>query len=381
MIIEDFGSESGPASAGESESDIVCIAGARPNFMKVAPVLAEFRRRHWHPVLIHTGQHYSPEMSEAFFEDLGLPHPEVNLSVGSGTQTQQTAEIMKRLEPVLLQLKPQLVVVVGDTNSTLAATLVAAKMSIPIAHIEAGLRSFDRTMPEEINRVVTDALSELLFVTEQSAVDNLHAEGVPRARIHFVGNVMIDSLLRCREPARHSKILDRLGLRVRGYVVVTLHRVSNVDCSDRLAALLTMLRSLSREVPVIFPVHPRTLERIRGANLDCSGVITTEPLGYIDFVKLIGEARLVLTDSGGIQEETTILNVPCLTLRQNTERPVTITQGTNRLVGVDPDVILKAAKSALQEPIASKGVPDLWDGKASARIADVLERFLADRPL
>lgn len=381
MIIGDLGSDSGPASARVSQSDIACIAGARPNFMKVAPVMAEFRRRRWRPVLIHTGQHYSPEMSDAFFEDLGLPHPEVNLSVGSGTQTQQTAEIMKRLEPVLLQLKPQLVVVVGDTNSTLAATLVAAKMSIPIAHIEAGLRSFDRTMPEEINRVVTDALSELLFVTEQSAVDNLRAEGVPRARIHFVGNVMIDSLLRCREPARHSRILDRLGLRARAYVVVTLHRVSNVDCPDRLAALLAMLRSLSREVPVIFPVHPRTLERIKDANLECGGVMTTEPLGYIDFVKLIGEARLVLTDSGGIQEETTILKVPCLTLRQNTERPVTITQGTNRLVGVDPDVILKAAKSALQEPMASKGVPDLWDGRASARIADVLERFLAKRPL
>jgi UDP-N-acetylglucosamine 2-epimerase (non-hydrolysing) len=359
--------------------ELACVVGTRPNFMKAAPLMAEFRRRARRAVLIHTGQHYSREMSDAFFEDLGLGPADINLAVGPGSATQQIAEIMKRLEPVLMELRPRLVVVVGDVNSTLAAALVAAKLEIPLAHVEAGLRSFDRGMPEEVNRIVTDAMSDLLFATEQSAVDNLLAEGVPREKIHFAGNVMIDSLLRCREAARSSNVLERLGVTARGYALATLHRPSNVDSPERLSALIGVLRCLSKELPVVFPVHPRTSEQIRRAQADCGGVITTEPMGYVDFVRLIKDARLVLTDSGGIQEETTILNVPCLTLRLNTERPITLTQGTNRLAGVDPAAILEAARSALAQPVRSKKTrPRLWDGQAGRRVAAVIERFLAD---
>ena len=359
---------------------IVCVVGARPNFIKLAALIAEFRRRPSFAVrLIHTGQHFSPEMSQAFFQDLELPAPDLNLDVGSGTSTVQTAEVMKRLEPVFLEKRPDLVVVVGDVNSTLAASLVAAKLGIPIAHVESGLRSFDRTMPEEINRVLTDAISDYLFVTEPAGVANLLAEGVPRDKIHFVGNVMIDTLLRFRDKAARSGILEELGLRPNEYAVTTLHRPSNVDSPERLKALFEVLAQLAQRLPVVFPVHPRTRGRMEAAGLCVPNLLLTPPLGYLDFLRLMSEARLVLTDSGGIQEETTILGVPCLTVRENTERPVTIEKGTNRLVGTDPRRILEAAIEALGANGMHARVPEMWDGMAGARIADVLEQAVPAR--
>lgn len=353
----------------------VCIAGARPNFIKMAALISEFRRRpHFSTTLIHTGQHFSPEMSQVFFDELELPVPDLNLGVGGGTQIAQTAELMKRLEPALHECRPDLVVVVGDVNSTLAASLVAAKMAIPIAHIEAGLRSFDRRMPEEINRIVTDSLSDYLFVTEPSGCANLSAEGVRPEKIHFVGNVMIDTLLRFRERAARSGVLERLRLDRRAYAVATLHRPSNVDDATQLERLLGVLSKLAERLPVVFPVHPRTRSRIDSAGLAIGAVRLIPPLGYLEFLQLMGEARLVLTDSGGIQEETTILRVPCLTLRENTERPVTIERGTNRLVGTEPAAITRAAMQALAAGLSASPVPELWDGAASARIADVLQR-------
>lgn len=359
---------------------IVCVVGARPNFIKMAALITEFRRRPSFAVrLIHTGQHFSPEMSQAFFQDLKLPAPDLNLEVGGGSSTVQTAEVMKRLEPVLLENCPDLVVVVGDVNSTLAASLVAAKLGIPIAHVESGLRSFDRTMPEEINRVLTDAISDYLFVTEPAGVANLLAEGVPRDKIHFVGNVMIDTLLRFRDKAARSGILEELGLRPNEYAVTTLHRPSNVDSPERLKALFEVLAQLAQRLPVVFPVHPRTRGRMEAAGLCVPNLLLTPPLGYLDFLRLMSEARLVLTDSGGIQEETTILGVPCLTVRENTERPVTIEKGTNRLVGTDPRRILEAAIEALGANGMHARVPEMWDGMAGARIADVLEQAVPAR--
>jgi UDP-N-acetylglucosamine 2-epimerase (non-hydrolysing) len=352
------------------------IVGARPNFVKMAALAAEFRRRPSFDFrLIHTGQHYTAEMSQLFFQELELPEPDVNLEAGSGSAVWQTAEIMKRLEPELAAMAPDVVLVVGDVNSTVAAALTAVKLGLPVAHVEAGLRSFDRTMPEEINRVVTDAVSELLFVTEPSGERNLRAEGVPPERIAFAGNVMIDTLLRCRSRAEHSHVLERLGLNGGAYVVATLHRPSNVDRVESLAGLMGALAEIAALVPVIFPIHPRTAQAIRAAALDTRGVRLTEPLGYLDFLHLMSRARLVLTDSGGIQEETTILQVPCLTLRNNTERPVTIEQGTNRLAGTSPAGIIDAAREVLAAPPPIGRIPQLWDGQASRRIADALEQF------
>jgi UDP-N-acetylglucosamine 2-epimerase (non-hydrolysing) len=353
---------------------ISAVVGARPNFMKMAPILAEVSRRpRVRARLIHTGQHYSPTMSATFFEELGMPAPDINLEVGSGSQTVQTAGVMLRLEPEFLEHRPDVVLVVGDVNSTAAAALVAAKLEIPVAHVEGGLRSFDRSMPEEVNRRVTDVLSDYLFASEPSGVHNLAAEGIPDSRIFLVGNVMIDTLMKFREKAAASNVLHRLGLTRGGYCVATLHRPSNVDDVDHLAALMASLCKFSERLPVVFPIHPRTRERIETAGISTGSLILTPPLGYLDFLWLTSESRLVLTDSGGIQEETTILNVPCLTLRENTERPVTIEQGTNRLVGTDPARILQAAMETLDEPRRSVPAPDLWDGKASSRILDVLE--------
>ena len=356
---------------------VSAIVGARPNFVKMAPILHEAARRPaFQCRLIHTGQHYSPEMSATFFDDLGIPAPDVNLEVGSGSHTAQTAGVMLRLEAELNQRRPDLVLVVGDVNSTMAAALVASKLGIPLAHVEAGLRSFDRNMPEETNRVVTDVLSDFLFASEPSGVTNLLAEGKPREKVFLVGNVMIDTLMKFRDKAAHTGVLERLGLERRGYAVATLHRPSNVDDMEHLAAMVGMLAGLARHLPVVFPVHPRTKERMEGAGIAERGLILTEPLGYLEFLRLISEARLVLTDSGGIQEETTILQVPCLTMRENTERPITIEQGTNRLVGTDPKKILQAALETLDRPPRLLAPPELWDGKASARILDVLERSL-----
>jgi UDP-N-acetylglucosamine 2-epimerase (non-hydrolysing) len=372
---------------------LLSVVGARPNFMKIAPIMDELKRfpdvKH---CLVHSGQHYDDLLSGSFFADLGLPKPDVNLSAGSGSHAVQTAEIMKRIEPVLLDYKPQMVVVVGDVNSTLAAALTAVKLGIGVAHIEAGLRSFDMTMPEEINRKLTDAISSLLFVTEQSGIENLKRESVPAVKIFLVGNVMIDSLLRHRDLAAKSPILDRLGVRrdgsaCRPYGVLTLHRPSNVDHPKTLQGILSAVSELAAEFPVFFPIHPRTRKNIDSFSLkryladaggvDRVGIVPLDPLGYLDFLSLNDCARIVLTDSGGVQEETTALGVPCLTLRENTERPATVEHGSNQVVGVDPDRILAAARSILQNPDARRSQrPPLWDGKAASRIVGILREHL-----
>jgi UDP-N-acetylglucosamine 2-epimerase (non-hydrolysing) len=319
-------------------------------------------------------------MSSLFFDELGIPAPDINLEVGSGSQAVQTAEILRRFEPVVLEKKPDMVVVVGDVNSTMACTLVAVKLGIPVAHIEAGLRSFDRSMPEEINRLVTDCLADLLFVSELSGLENLRSEGVPDEKVHFVGNVMIDTLLRHRESANKSNVRARLGVDSGcGYVLVTLHRPSNVDDLSKLAGLLCALDELARELPVVFPIHPRTRKNAMEAGLEpeLGRLVTTDPLGYLDFLNLMSNAQVVITDSGGVQEETTVLGVPCLTVRENTERPATIACGTNRLVGTSPDAILRAARQVLHGPRLESRLPELWDGNAARRIVDVLMRTLS----
>ncbi len=354
---------------------VACIVGARPNFIKMAALIEEAKRRpRIAATLIHTGQHFSPEMSAALFDDLELPEPDQHLGIGGGTQTEQTAGIMRGLEAVFTETRPDLALVVGDVNSTLAAALVASKMLIPLAHVEAGLRSGDRSMPEEINRIVTDVLADYLFVTEPSGIDNLAAEGIPKNRVFFTGNVMIDTLLRFREKAERSDVLGRLGVSEKSYALVTLHRPSNVDTPERLGAMIATLERIRRHLPVVFPAHPRTQANLKEFGITCDGLIVCPPLGYLDFLKLTASARMVLTDSGGIQEETTILQVPCLTLRENTERPITISKGSNRLVGTNPERILNAAEATLVSPDRPPQTPELWDGRAAARIWDVLEK-------
>ena len=359
---------------------IVNIVGARPNLMKIAPLMAEMRRfPDIEPVLVHTGQHYDDNMSEVFFQELGIPQPDHNLGVGSGTHTWQTAQIMLALEPLLQELCPDLVLVVGDVNSTLAAALVAAKLCIPLAHVEAGLRSFDRTMPEEINRVVTDALADYLFTTERSANENLRQEGIPDHKIFFVGNVMIDTLLSHRQRAEALGMPARYGVSANGYALMTLHRPSNVDVPKVLSGILDALDSLQTRLPVLFPAHPRTLRRLaEGELLERAQAMTNlrlmEPLGYLEFLGLMAQARLVLTDSGGIQEETTILGVPCLTLRESTERPVTVTEGTNEVVGTSPERIVAAAWRVLDGGVKDGHCPELWDGRAAERIVAILRQ-------
>ena len=368
---------------------ILLVAGARPNFMKVAPLLRECDRREGvRTILVHTGQHYDDGLSDVFFRDLAIRPPDHELKVGSGSHAEQTAEIMRRFEPVCTAQKPDIVVVVGDVNSTMAASLVAVKLGIPVAHVEAGLRSFDRTMPEEINRIVTDAIASWHFTTEPSANENLRQEGIPEDRIHFVGNVMIDTLLTCRKRAASSRVLDDLGFRdgstqPKPYGVVTLHRPTNVDDPARLKALVKALRQVSATLPLIFPVHPRTssaLDRLSwsGGN---SPLYLVKPLGYLDFLQLLANARLVITDSGGIQEETTILQVPCLTVRDTTERPITIACGWNRLVGTSPDMLISACREELALRARRGQQPPLWDGKSSQRVLDVLTGEKADKRL
>jgi UDP-N-acetylglucosamine 2-epimerase (non-hydrolysing) len=320
-------------------------------------------------------------MSDSFFRDLEMRRPDVNLEVGTGSQIQQMAEIMCRLEQLFETDRPVLLIVVGDVTSTVAAALVGVKLGIRVAHVEAGLRSFDLTMPEEINRIVTDRVSHYLFASEPSGVQNLLAEGIPKDAIHFSGNVMIDTLLRFREKAAASPILDRLKLKPSGYVAVTMHRPGNVDDPESLRAFIDMLRQLARDIPVVFPVHPRTLSRMENAGISGDGLILAPPLGYLDFLRLMMDARLMLTDSGGIQEETTILGVPCLTMRENTERPATVAEGTNRLVGTTPAAVLQAAREVLGGGWKASGrTPELWDGHAGERIANTLEASLDHRP-
>jgi len=350
---------------------IVYVIGTRPNFVKTAPVVAAMGRRmpEGRHTIVHTGQHYDRAMSEVFFEELGVPAPDHMLEVGSGSHATQTARTMERLEPVLEEEQPDLVMVPGDVNSTLAAVLTAAKMQIPVAHIESGLRSFDRTMPEEINRIVADEFSEYLFLHSDEAIENLRAEGIPDERMHFVGNTMIDTLVALEERFRAAGSASRLGVEPGGYILVTLHRPALVD-GDLLPGTVRQLTELAREMPVVFPVHPRTRKEMEAISAEHPGLLLSEPLGYVDFLSLVADAGAVLTDSGGIQEETTYLGVPCFTLRDNTERPVTIRAGTNTLLGLDPAAIAGIPAALTGRPAKPPEPPPLWDGHAAERIAD-----------
>ncbi|RKY05881.1 MAG: UDP-N-acetylglucosamine 2-epimerase (non-hydrolyzing) [Planctomycetota bacterium] len=358
---------------------IICVCGARPNFMKVAPVMRAFEAKGGFEILlVHTGQHYDDNMSKLFFDELGIPRPDINLEVGSASHAVQTAEIMRRFEQVVLDFRPDYVLVVGDVNSTIACGLVAVKLGVKLIHVEAGLRSFDRTMPEEINRVLTDTISDLLFVTEQSGLDNLSNEGIDSAKVHFVGNVMIDTLLANKAKTDKSDVLERLELRSNEYAVITLHRPSNVDDMGAFGQIVAAFEEIAKEMKLVFPIHPRTRDNIKGGELEkrmeaLANLILLEPVGYLDFLCLMSNAALVLTDSGGIQEETTILGVPCMTLRENTERPVTITEGTNRLVHVTAEDILHNYRQIRDGGAgSSRGIPELWDGKAAKRIARII---------
>lgn len=357
-------------------------AGARPNFVKIAALLRAFEARGFEQRVCHTGQHYDDAMSAAFFRDLDIPEPDFDLGIGSAPHAVQIGRIMEAFDGLLDARPFDLVVVVGDVNSTVACALAAVKRGLPVAHVEAGLRSFDRRMPEEVNRVVTDAISDLLFTPSRDADENLLREGRPASSIHLVGNVMVDTLDRLRERARSDSTIRRdLGLEHRGYAVLTLHRPANVDDAGSFEGVLAAVERISSEIPVVYPVHPRSRDALeanglagRAAGID--GLTLVDPLGYLDFVALESEATFVMTDSGGVQEETTVLGVPCLTLRGNTERPVTVTEGTNRVVGSAPDAIFDAAKEIMESRDArSPRRPDLWDGSASARIADVLAEW------
>lgn len=348
----------------------ILVAGARPNFMKIAPLLEAFRARgHQDVLLVHTGQHYDAKMSDDFFTDLQIPQPDINLGVGSGSHAQQTARIMVEFEAVCIQHQPDWVVVVGDVNSTIACALTARKLGIRVAHVEAGLRSRDMSMPEEINRLCTDAISDLLFTTDTIANQNLLHEGVPLAKIAFVGNTMIDTLLRHIGRARQLPLAA--GMEERGYAVLTLHRPSNVDCAEALAAIMGAVRHIAGQIPIVFPVHPRTAQKLNGC-ADHPNLRLVEPLSYLPFLGLVAHSRMVLTDSGGIQEETTVLGIPCITMRSNTERPITCEMGTNTLVGNDPERIRAAAQAVLESPPPTPRSPEKWDGCAAERIVGIL---------
>lgn len=356
------------------------VVGARPNFMKAAPVIAKLgERRDVAQMLVHTGQHYDSSMSQVFFSDLGLPTPDVNLGVGSASHAKQTALVMIRFEEVLQDRRPDWVIVYGDVNSTLAAALVASKLHIPVAHVEAGLRSFDRTMPEELNRILTDQLADLLFTPSVDGNENLAREGIPSSRIHFVGNVMIDTLVRLLPTAMAAwpKLKEELALWTR-YGLLTVHRPSNVDEPQTLRSLIEVLQKIGADIPLIFPVHPRTRQRIMSLDLvtPISGIQFIEPLGYVDFLALQGNAEFVITDSGGMQEETTYLGVPCITLRDNTERPVTVAIGSNKLVGNNAERLVHEAQLILDGAATKGGIPPLWDGQAAGRIADQMTKVV-----
>ncbi len=357
---------------------IICVAGARPNFMKIAPIMDAFLAHpDIEPLLVHTGQHYDEKMSDLFFRELGIPAPDINLEVGSGSHAVQTAEIMKAFEPVCLKHKPDYVLVVGDVNSTIACGLVAVKLGIGLIHVEAGLRSGDRSMPEEINRLLTDSISDLLFCTERSGVENLRREGVPESRVHLVGNVMIDTLLKNRDKAERSKVLEDMRLAAGGYATMTLHRPSNVDDAGVFSGILDAVAVIQRDLPIVFPIHPRTRKNLGLLGLKdhveaMPNLRLVEPIGYLDFLKLNANAKLILTDSGGLQEEATILRVPCITIRENTERPITCEVGSNQLVGTRSEAILSAYERVKCGQYDQRGVPDLWDGRAANRIVEVL---------
>lgn len=358
---------------------IICVCGARPNFMKIAPIMRAFSETgDFDTLLVHTGQHYDKNMSELFFDELGIPRPDINLEVGSSSHAVQTAEVMLRFEPVVMDYEPDYVLVVGDVNSTIACGLVAVKLGVKLIHVEAGLRSFDRNMPEEVNRVLTDSISDLLFVTEESGLRNLQNEGVNSDKVHLVGNVMIDTLLANRQKATSSTILGRLELTPGDYGVITLHRPSNVDDPHRFDQIVTAFERMERDIKLVFPMHPRTRNNLRGTELgkrldSMANFMIIDPVGYLDFLRLMADSRVIMTDSGGIQEETTILQVPCLTLRENTERPITITEGTNQLVKpITAENILKHYESIMAGLNSNSRIPKFWDGKAAQRIAEVI---------
>ena len=370
---------------------IMSIVGARPNMMKVAPLMAELRlHKEIETVLVHTGQHYDYSLSQVFFDQLNVPDPDYNLQAGSGTHYAQTAEIIRKFGELVQQDRPDMVLVAGDVNSTMACALVAAKERIPVAHVEAGLRSFDRSMPEEINRIVTDALSDLLFTTEESGNRNLANEGVAPSKVFFVGNLMIDSLVKALERSPESSLRSELGLNGRSYAVLTLHRPSNVDDEDRLTSTFDAIGQIAQRIPVVFPAHPRTARNIEGARLRAlktwqggplpgPGLWMMPPAPYLDFLSLVKHAVMVITDSGGVQEETTFLGIPCLTYRENTERPVTVSMGTNRVVGCDPQRLLQSALEVLENtqpgPVPAALRPPLWDGHTAPRIVRILKEF------
>ena len=360
---------------------ILIVAGARPNFMKVAPLMCEFNKYTscLEVLLVHTGQHYDFEMSEVFFQDLRIPKPDIHLNIGSASHAVQTAKIMIAFERVALREKPNLVIVVGDVNSTLACALVSSKLNIEIAHIEAGLRSFDRTMPEEINRTVTDSLSDYLFVSERSGLRNLKSEGIDANKVYFVGNIMIDTLSANLPIINRSNILNECELTNREYCVMTLHRPSNVDSQETLCEIFDVLSSISKKIQIVYPIHPRAKKMMKKHNFSnkfgkLDNLLVVDPLGYIDFIGLIKESKFVITDSGGIQEESTFLGIPCLTIRKNTERPVTVEKGTNYLVGRNKTNVLRCVKKILNGESKQGSIPELWDGKTAERIIEVLAK-------
>jgi len=361
---------------------IICVCGARPNFMKIAPLMRAFKENgDFQTLLVHTGQHYDKKMSHLFFDELNIPKPDINLEVGSGSHAVQTAEIMKSFEPVVMDFKPDYCLVVGDVNSTIACGLVTVKLGVKLIHVEAGLRSFDMEMPEEINRILTDRISDLLFVTEQSGLDNLKNEGVADEKVRLVGNVMIDTLLANKEKAEQSDILEKLNLGKQGYAVITLHRPSNVDDMANLSQIIAAFEVIEQDLKLVFPIHPRTRNNIKDTEIgrrieSMANLILLDPVGYLDFLKLMANAAVVITDSGGIQEETTIIGVPCMTLRENTERPVTISEGTNRLVHITTEDILRKYNEIKANDFDVSGrIPKFWDGNAAKRIADILSEI------
>jgi len=359
---------------------IACVVGARPNFIKIAPILEEMAKyADLEPILVHTGQHYDYKMSEIFFEDLNIPKSDIYLGIGSGSHAVQTGKIMMAFEEVIINEKPDLVLVVGDVNSTLACTLVSAKLWIPVAHVEAGIRSFDRTMPEEINRILTDALSEYLLTPIEDANENLRKEGIPEDKISLVGDVMIDTLMKYREKASSNQVWKEFGLEKNSYILMTLHRSSNVDIGANFASILDALTEIQRRIKIIFPMHPRTKARVEEFGLgnaisNMENLIIIEPLGYLRFMSLMVGAKAVLTDSGGMQTETTVLNIPCLTMRENTEHPETIREGTNTLVGNNTKRIMEESMKILDGKGKGGKYPSIWDGRASERIVNVIRR-------
>ena len=360
---------------------VLSVVGARPNFMKVGPIhRALSTKKNIESIICHTGQHYDEKMSKVFFEDLEMPKPHIYLGVGGGSHAEQTGKVMIEFEKEVIQLKPDLVLVVGDVNSTLACSIVAKKLHIPVVHVEAGLRSFDREMPEELNRLVTDSISDFFFVTEDSGEKHLLHDGVDPAKIHFTGNVMIDSLVHFKEKASHSKVLEENGLTPGEYLLVTLHRPSNVDSIESLTTLAEILNAVAGKIKIVFPIHPRTLNNLKKNNLSIENenIILLEAQGYLDFLQLMQNSKGLLTDSGGIQEETTFLNIPCLTLRDNTERPVTVDLGTNILLPLDKELILENLEKVISGDWKQGQIPRLWDGKAAERMADIIEDYLSE---